>query len=47
MEEVSVEGVVVVAEWEVIVLDLAPLAIVSVLVAERGYPIKQALPATI
>ena len=35
VEEVSVEVVAVVAGWEVIVPDLAPLVIVSVLVAER------------
>ena len=42
--EASVEGVVVVAGWEVTVPDLALVAIVSALVAERDCPTKSGNP---
>lgn len=40
VEEVSVEGVVVVVGWEVTVPELAPVAIVSAPVVGRDYLIK-------
>jgi len=46
VEEVSVEVVPAVVGWEVIALELAPVVIVSVRVAEREFPTRQGNLAT-